>query len=88
MKVAAARAHSVQLVAVRSPEAAERAWSALSRENSDLIGPLSPRVVRADLGAKGVVYRLQAGPFANEGEARRLCAALEARGQSCFIVVN
>lgn len=75
----------VQLAALRAPEAAEQEWKRLQRVNEDLLGPLSPDIVRADLGAKGVFYRLRAGPL-DEESARSLCRELGARKVGCMVV--
>ncbi len=77
----------VQLLAMSSEQAAERAWSDLAKSHSDLLGKLSPSVVRADL-AKGTVYRVQAGPLTDRASADQLCGALAKRGTGCIVVVN
>jgi hypothetical protein len=43
------------------------------------------RIQRADLGARGVYYRIQIGPFASQGEAGQFCAQLKARSVDCFL---
>jgi cell division septation protein DedD len=71
-----------------SEQAAQRAWTDLEKSHRDLLGKLSPNVVRADLGAKGTVYRVQAGPLADRASADQLCGALAKRGTGCIVVVN
>ncbi len=39
-----------------------------------------------DLGAKGVFYRLQAGPLADAGRAKGLCEALARRNVRCLVI--
>ena len=75
----------IQLAALRTPEAARDEWNRLKRENSDLLGKLSAVAVRADLGDKGVFYRIQAGPFADQGTAEKLCGELKRRKLGCTI---
>jgi cell division septation protein DedD len=75
----------VQLGAVGSEEAAQREWERIRRVNSDILGGMSPAIVRADLGAKGVVYRIQAGPVADADAAADLCAKLKTRNVGCFL---
>ena len=41
---------------------------------------------RVDLGAKGIFYRVQAGPIADGNVAERSCAALKARHVGCLVV--
>jgi cell division septation protein DedD len=84
----AAGAFRVQLLAMSSEPAARRAWSDLAKTHPDLLGTLSPNVVRADLGAKGTVYRVQAGPLADRASADELCGALAKRGTGCIVVAN
>lgn len=43
------------------------------------------RIQRANLGARGVYYRVQIGPFVSQGEAGRTCAQLKARQIDCFL---
>jgi cell division septation protein DedD len=83
-----AGAFRVQLLAMSSEQAAQRAWTDLAKSHQDLLGRLSPNVVRADLGAKGTVYRVQAGPLADRASADQLCGALAKRGTGCIVVVN
>jgi len=84
----ASGAFRVQLLAMSSEQAAQRAWTDLAKSHRDLLGKLSPNVVRADLGAKGTVYRVQAGPLADRASADQLCGALAKRGTGCIVVVN
>ncbi|MGC5198853.1 SPOR domain-containing protein, partial [Aphanothece microscopica] len=44
-----------------------------------------PVVVRADLGTKGVFYRVRLVGYDNQGEANRECSRLKSRGVKCFI---
>lgn len=76
----------VQLAAVSTAEQAQAAWSRLRGNNGDLLGGLSPSYARADLGTKGVLYRLRAGPVQGETRARALCAQLAGRKVDCMVV--
>ena len=77
----------VQLFAVPSSAVdAKKKWNRLRQHHEDLLADLSADVVRADLGPKGVYYRLQVGPLASREAARQLCIALASREQDCFIV--
>jgi hypothetical protein len=75
----------VQLAAFRSPADVEAAWASLQRDHPDLLADLTLSLREIDLGDRGVFYRLLAGPLADAGAARRLCAALQARGQDCLV---
>ena len=45
----------------------------------------NPVVVRADLGAKGVFYRVRRVGFDTQTEAGNACAKLKSKGVKCFI---
>lgn len=85
-KPAKAVGYQIQLVSSRSEEEAKAAWARLKSKNTDLLGPLSPIVARAELGDRGTFYRLRAGPIATEAKARSLCRSLAGRGVSCLII--
>ena len=73
----------IQLASVRSEEAAVQEWNRIKRANSDMLGGLAATPVRADLGDKGVFYRLQTGVVA---DADRVCRELKDRNVGCIIV--
>jgi hypothetical protein len=76
----------LQLGAVRSETEARANWERLKRQNADLLGKLSAVAIRADLGDKGVYYRIQAGPVADPSTADRICGGLRQRRLACIIV--
>jgi hypothetical protein len=75
----------LQLGAMRSETEARGAWERLKHQNSDLLGRLSAVAIRADLGGKGVYYRIQAGPVADASTADRICGELRQRHLACVI---
>ena len=76
----------LQLGAVRSEEVAREEWARIKRSNPDLLGRLTAVAIRADLGDKGVYYRIQAGPVGDPATAERLCGELRQRHLACIIV--
>lgn len=74
----------VQVAAVDAEAKAAAEWSRLQRKFPELAG-LPMRTVRADLGAKGIFYRIQGGPI-DEARAKQICAALSAQGAGCVLV--
>ncbi len=76
----------LQLGAVRSAGVARAEWDRLKRTNPDLLGHLTAVAVRADLGEKGVYYRIETGPVADAAIAERLCGELRQRHLGCIIV--
>ena len=75
----------VQLGALRSEAAARHEWQRIRRKNLDLLGKLPVTTSRADLGARGVFYRIMAGPIADAAAAERLCGELKQRSVGCLI---
>ncbi len=78
--------YKVQLAAIRSPQLAQQEWKRLRAKNADLLGRLELSVSRADLGTKGIFFRLRAGPLPDETAARALCAKLAQRKVGCLVV--
>jgi len=78
--------HRVQLGAYKSREEAEESWHKIVKAQSNLLKEKGHTIERADLGAKGIFYRLQLVPFASRDEANALCKELKANKQGCFVV--
>ena len=76
----------VQILAARSAEDASAAWKKIQAKNGDVLRGLTGSVARADLGDRGVFYRLRVGPIASEAKAQSLCSALASRNVSCLII--
>jgi hypothetical protein len=82
----ASKGYYIQLSALSSASAAERAWSIAKKKNPRLLRARALSVERANVPKKGVYYRVQSGPFADSRSAKRLCDALKRRKQGCFVV--
>jgi cell division septation protein DedD len=80
------RGYRLQLGSVRTPEAAKKEWDQLKSEQGDLLGSLGFTAERADLGARGIYYRIQGGPIADAAVAERSCNELKRRGVGCLLV--
>ena len=76
----------VQLAAARSNDGAEAEWKRLSGQHEDLLGGLKHMVLQADLGERGIFYRLRVGPLADRAAAEKLCADLTAENVGCIVV--
>ena len=85
-KVTADSSWQVQLAASRSATAAKAEGERLKKKHADVLGSMSVNVVRADLGAKGVFYRIRLGPAGDKAKARTVCSSLSKRGQGCLVV--
>jgi cell division septation protein DedD len=75
----------LQLGSVRSEDAARKEWERIKRKNTDLLGTLSATPIRADLGDKGIYYRIQTGPVADQAAAERICSELKQRSVGCIV---
>ncbi len=78
----------VQVAALRSEAAADEAWGRFVSEDADLFSGAEKLVQRADLGAKGIFYRLRAGAFAERSDASTFCDTLKSRDKSCIVVAR
>ncbi|MAK61816.1 MAG: hypothetical protein CMK09_12625 [Ponticaulis sp.] len=78
----------VQVMALRDLNATQRAWLQLSEAYSDLFSGAEMDIQRADLGAKGIFFRLRASAFSTREDADDFCSKLKGRGQSCMVVAR
>jgi hypothetical protein len=76
----------IQISAHRSAARAAASWEKLRRAHGAIVGSLIPHTERADLGKRGIYFRVQAGNFKTAAEARAVCAKLKAKRQDCVIV--
>ncbi len=77
--------HLVQVGAFRSAAEADGVWSSMGGKYGAYLDGKAKDVEVADLGAKGVYYRLRVGPFASADQAKTYCAGLKERGTDCLI---
>jgi cell division protein FtsN len=75
----------LQIGAYETTEIANGAWTAFKARHSTVVGDLAQDIQRADLGAKGIWYRLRLGPFADKAAAGAACEKLKAEGGTCFV---
>ncbi|MDA7948866.1 MAG: DUF2147 domain-containing protein [Hyphomicrobiaceae bacterium] len=75
----------VQVAARQSQNEALRAFNSLQRRYPQLLGGLRPEVMRADLGQRGVWYRVGIGPMAQQSAAVNFCQRLKSAGADCLI---
>jgi hypothetical protein len=77
-----------QLAALQSQDAVQPAWRRLSSRAPQLFGQARLDVERADLGQRGIYYRLRAGYFADRENASRFCDRIRQMGQDCIPVAR
>lgn len=75
-----------QIAALQSQEAVEFAWARLSSRAPALFEQAQLDVERADLGQRGVYYRVRAGYFADRENTTLFCDRIKAMGQDCIAV--
>ncbi len=75
----------VQLGAVRSEEAAKAEWIRLQTRYRAQLGKLEASIQRADLGARGIYWRVRGGPVSAD-DGKKICDALKSAGQNCMVV--
>jgi hypothetical protein len=80
------KGYQIQLAAVRTIDSAEKEWLRLRTKNKALLGKLKLNIVRADLGNKGIFFRLRAGQIESQISAKTLCQALSRRKVGCLVI--
>jgi cell division protein FtsN len=75
----------VQVGAFEGSELASNAWERLLKKHGGVVGDLRPDIQLADLGDRGVWYRLRIGPFNTKADAQSLCNELKNRKQDCLV---
>ena len=77
----------VQLGAFRSPTEAEKALGNWRRDVPAIFaGVAEPAIVAADLGEKGVFYRVRVPGFADSRRASEFCGEYKGPGRDCYVV--
>lgn len=77
---------AVQIAARRDQTSALETFANLQQRYPSLLNSYRPIIQRADLGAKGVWYRLRIGPLTTRSSATDLCERLKASGvRNCFV---
>lgn len=76
----------LQLASVPNEDDVAGEWKRLKKRIGAPLDNLELHVERADLGAKGIFYRLQAGPFADRAAATSACQDIKSAGGDCLIV--
>ncbi|CAN5163490.1 hypothetical protein BH10PSE7_BH10PSE7_10130 [soil metagenome] len=77
-------AWTIQLSSAKEEKMAWDTWSKIKKRHK-LAQDLKPVVVRADLGSKGIYYRLRLGGYENQSDAQGVCSKLKSRGVTCFV---
>ena len=84
----AALTHFIQLSSIRDAARADDQWSKLQSQYSAQLSGAQHRVEKKDLGAKGIYYRIQAGPFTKADAAAKCDAIKSITPSGCYIVAK
>jgi cell division septation protein DedD len=76
--------YALQIGAYKSQDEADAAWKAYQFKHPAASG-YSEDVREADLGDKGIWYRLRIGPFSDKISANAACDKLKADGGACML---
>lgn len=80
----AADGWSVQVASATSEDGAWSTWKKMKAKHQSLTAE-KPVVVRADLGTKGIVYRVRLAGFEDQTAAKKSCTKLKSSGISCYV---
>ncbi len=76
----------IQLGSFRNRDAAMTHWASVLDRNQVVLEGLQPLVRTADLGDRGIFYRLQAGPLDSSIVAISLCDVLKVGNVDCLVI--
>ena len=75
---------SVQVASATSEDGAWSTWKKMKAKHRSLSAE-KPIVVKADLGTKGIVYRVRLAGFEDQNAAKKSCTKLKSSGVSCYV---
>lgn len=76
----------IQFAALRDDASARKMWDELKGKHPDLMNGLSPVIQKADLGSKGVFFRVRATGLPSDTAARARCDEFAKRKVGCLFV--
>ena len=75
---------SVQVASATSEDGAWLTWKKMKAKHKSLAAS-RPVVVKADLGTKGIVYRVRLAGYEDQNAAKKSCTKLKSSGISCYV---
>jgi cell division septation protein DedD len=86
---AASTKYVVQVGSKKNQTEALASFADMQQKYPTLLANYRPMVQKADLGAKGVWYRLRIGPIADKTAATKLCTQLKSQGlPDCLVTAQ
>jgi hypothetical protein len=77
-----------QIAALQSESGIDAAWRRYATRAPELFARANMDVERADLGQRGIYYRVRAGYFADRANATRFCERIRQMGQDCVVAAR
>ena len=77
--------YTVQVTSQRTPEQARASYANIQAQLSSVLAGYQPDIKQADLGARGIYYRVRVGSFADQGGAINFCNRIKAAGGDCLV---
>ncbi len=75
---------SVQLASASSEDGAWSTWAKMQKRYK-VLRDVTPVVVQADLGTKGIFYRIRLTGFGDQVSAKKSCSSFKKSGVACFV---
>jgi tetratricopeptide (TPR) repeat protein len=75
---------AIQVASAASEDAAWASWKTMQKKYQ-VLADQKPIVVKADLGTKGIFYRVRIAGFDNQSAAQSGCAKFKTSGISCYV---
>ena len=75
----------IQLFSVRSEKDAKRGWAKTQSKHKTLLSNEALNLEKADLGERGIYYRVRFGAYDTSSAANSVCSALKKEKQDCLV---
>lgn len=79
------RVYFVQAASLKSPDSAKREWQRIFDENRAALTGEQVYFEKANVGDRGLFFRILIGPMNERGAAKTLCSFLQQNGQTCVV---
>jgi hypothetical protein len=78
--------YRIQLASIPDEASAQEAARHLQTKYASVLGKNHLHLVKADLGSRGIYYRVQSSPLGGDSQAHSMCDALKSAGAGCIVV--
>ncbi len=77
--------YQIQISAQTDLDVARNLWNTVSEKHSDILGSLTPYIIKVQISGKGTIYRVRAGGFGDRAAGSKLCSRLKRRRVTCYV---